>query len=72
MKYVPADDAFHWTVNVPLPEAAVTVAPETAAQPEVFTVLPEPWPNRVLKFPVVIDWEMTTVFDPTAAFTRTQ
>jgi hypothetical protein len=50
MKYVPADDAFHWTVNVPLPEPAVTVAPDTTAQPELFTVLPEPWPNRVLKF----------------------
>ena len=69
---MPADVAFHWTVNVPFPDPAVNVAPETAAQAGVFTVLPEPWPNKVLKLPVVIDCEMTTVFEPAAAFTRTQ
>ena len=72
MKYVPADEAFHWTVNVPLPCAAVMVAPETTAQDGVLTVLPEPWPKSVLKLPVVIACETTTVFDPAAAFTRTQ
>ena len=59
-------------MNEPFPEAAVNVAPETAAQAGVLTALPEPWPNSVLKFPVVIDCEMTTVFDPAAASTRTQ
>jgi hypothetical protein len=72
MKYVPDVAAFHWTVKVPLPEPAVNVAPATVEQPEVLTVLPDPWPKSVLKLPVVIAWEMTTVFDPAAAFTRTQ
>ena len=72
MKYVPAEAAFHWTVNVPLPEPAVKVAPDTAEQPDVLTVLPAPWPKRVLKLPVVIACEMTTLFEPAAAFTRTQ
>jgi hypothetical protein len=68
MKYVPADAAFHWTVNVPLPDPAVNVAPETAAQDELLTVLPEPCPNSVLKFPVVIACEITAVFEPAEAF----
>ena len=72
MKYVPAEAAFHWTVNVPLPDMAVKVAPDTVEQPDVLTVLPDPWPKSVLKLPVVIAWVMVTEFEPAAPFTRTQ
>jgi len=71
--YVPAEGAFHCTVKLALPAAAVIVSPETAAQVPVRTLLPEPAsPNRVEKFPVVIVCGITKVFAPAEAVTRTQ
>ena len=69
---MPADGAFHWTVNEPLPLVAVAVAPETAPQPASYTAVPVPRPKSVLKLPVVIDCPITKLFEPAEPVTRTQ